>query len=197
MVHETEAREAKPSSNRLRVVGIVLFLVGAYVLAQQSDFITTLDPYVVREAVSQWGALSVLAFIFFYAVGLLLYVPGTLFTVAGALLFGKLYGFLIVWVAANIAMNLSFILVRLIGGKLLDQVKQPLILKMMNRLDDHPIQTIIILRMTLFTAPALNTVLALCRVRGSDHFWGTLIGSIMPALTVVILTDWVLAYFYS
>lgn len=197
MADGNSSRFSALSPHRLRVVAVILFLIGAYLLAQQSDFISNLDPYAVREVVSQWGALSVVGFIFFYAVGLLLYVPGTLFTVAGALLFGKLYGFLVVWIAANVAMNLSFFMVRIIGGKLLDQVEQPLILKMMNRLDAHPIQSIVILRMSLFTAPVLNTVLALSRVRSIDHVLGTLLGSIMPALTVVVLTDWVLAYFYS
>ena len=185
------------STIHLRFIALILFLIGAFFVAQQNDFLSNLDPYAIREAVNQWGALSVFAFVFFYAVGLLLYVPGTLFTVAGALLFGKLYGFLVVWLAANVAMNLSFFMVRMIGGNLLERVEQPLILKMMNRLDGHPVQTIAVLRVFFFTAPVLNTVLALSRVRGVDHVWGSLLGAIIPTATMVILTDLVLAYFYS
>lgn len=185
------------SPARLRLLALMLFLLGAFLLAQQSAFITSLDPYAVREYVGQWGAFSALAFIALYAVGLLLYVPGTLFTVAGALLFGQLYGFVVVWIAANVAMNVSFVTVRLIGGQPFEQAEHPLIRKMVSRLDERPVQTIVLLRTFLFTAPALNTVLALCRVRYGDHAWGTLLGSIFPTATVVIMTDWILSYFYA
>ena len=197
MTQQDRSSFIRLSPGRLRLLGVLLFLIGALLLAQQSDFITGLDPYAVRESVSQWGAFSALVFILFYAIGLLLYVPGTLFTVAGALLFGKFYGFFVVWIAANVAMVVSFVLVRLIGGKLLDQVQHPLILRMMSRLDDRPVQSIIILRTFLFTAPALNTVLAMSRVSQRDHILGTLVGSILPTATVVIMTDWVLAYLYA
>nr|WP_255612519.1 VTT domain-containing protein [Alcanivorax sp. 1008] len=120
-----------------------------------------------------------------------------MFSVAGALLFGKLYGFFAVWIAANIAVNASFWVVRLVGGQLLDEVKHPLILKMTDRLYEKPVQTIAILRLFLFTAPGLNTVLALSRVRGSDHLWGSLLGAIVPTAMVVMMTDWVLTYFYD
>lgn len=185
------------SPGRWRLLAVLVFLLAVYALAQHSEFLASLDPYAVREWVSQWGALSALAFVALYAVGLLLFVPGTLFTVAGALLFGQLYGFFVVWIASNVAMNVSFITVRLIGGQPFGQVQQPLIRKMIGRLDDKPIQTIVVLRLFLFTAPALNTVLALCRVRGRDHVVGTLLGSVMPTATVVIATDWILAYLYA
>ena len=67
----------------------------------------------------------------------------------------------------------------------------------MGRLDQKPVQTIFILRLFLFTAPALNAVLALCRVRFRDHLWGTLLGSLVPTATVVIMTDWVLSSLYA
>ncbi len=197
MEHQSKSPYFKFPAIKLRVIALALFFIGAYLIAQQNDFITALDPYAVRDVVKHWGILSVVVFIFFYAIGLLLYIPGTLFTVAGALLFGKLYGFLVVWVAANIAINTSFFTVRLVGGKLLSQVQHPLILKMMNRLDDYPLQTIMFLRLCLFTAPVLNTVLALSNVRGIDHVRGSLLGTIMPTATVVFLTDWLLTHFYS
>lgn len=182
---------------RFRLVVVLLLLAMVFMLAQQSDVISSLDPYVVRELVNQWGPLSALVFIGLYAIGLLLYVPGTLFTVAGALLFGQLYGVVIVWVAANVAMNLSFVMVRLIGGQPFDQTQHPLLRRMVDRLDDRPILTIIILRMFLYTAPGLNTVLALCRVRLRDHIWATLLGSFLPTLVVVVMTDMILSYFYA
>ncbi len=197
MSEQPDPAFANVSAGRWRLLAVMLFLAGAFVLAQQNDFIAGLDPYAVREWVRQWGALSALAFITMYAIGLLLFVPGTLFTVAGALLFGQFYGFLVVWVAANIAMNLSFIVVRWIGGQPFDQAQHPLLLRMVARLDARPIQTIFVLRLFLYTAPALNTVLALCRVRLRDHVVGTVTGSAIPTAIVVIMTDWILSYFYS
>ena len=90
------------SPKHWRIIAVTLFLAVAFVLARQSDFISNLDPYAVREVVAQWGALSALGFIALYAVGLLLYVPGTLFTVAGALLFGQFYGFAVVLIVVII-----------------------------------------------------------------------------------------------
>lgn len=184
-------------ASRWRLLAVVTFLVAAFLLARQSEFVASLDPYAIREWVRQWGAWSVLAFVALYAIGLPLFVPGTLFTVAGALLFGQLYGFFVVWIASNVAMNVSFLTIRLIGGQPLDQVQHPLLRRMMGHLDDRPIRTIAVLRIFLFTAPALNTVLALCRVRYRDHLCGTLLGSVLPTATMVVMTDGLLAYLYS
>ena len=185
------------SSSRWRLLAVFVLLAATFVFAQQSDFIDGLDPYAVREWVRQWGAFSALAFIALYTVGLLLFVPGTLFTVAGALLFGQLYGFFVVWIAANVAMSTSFFMVRLVGGQPLDQARYSLVRRMVSRLDNRPVQTVAVLRLFLFTAPALSAVLALSRVGGRDHVLGTLLGSIVPTATVVIMTDWLLSFVYT
>lgn len=146
--------------------------------------------------VQQWGAYGVLLYIVLFCVGLLLYVPGTLFIMASGLVYGQWWGTLIAFIGANFAITASFLVVRFIGGTPSEKELHPLIDRLLSTLHSSPIKNIAIMRVFLWTAPALNYLLALTAVSPRQHLLGSLIGTIVPVVVMVYLTDWLLLRMY-
>lgn len=142
--------------------------------------------------VEQWGVYGVILYTALFSIGLFLYVPGTAFIIAAGLVYGKLWGIPVALLGANVAINISFFTVRLIGGTPLAQHTHPIVHKVMSRLHSHPIAKIALLRLLFWTAPGLNYLLALSAVRPWQHFVGTLLGTIIPVAATVYLTDWLM-----
>ena len=91
------------------------------------------------------------------------------------------------------SVSFSFFLVRRVGGQALAHVKRARIAKVLERLDRHPIPTIIVLRLVLFLMPAVNYALAMTRVRFRDYFIGSALGLIVPMIVIAYAFEWVLA----
>ena len=63
-------------------------------------------------------------------------------------------------------------------------------LRLMARLDAHPIRNIVILRIFLQTVPALNYALAMSGVRFRDYLMATLLGLPLPIALYCIFFDY-------
>ena len=87
-------------------------------------------------------------------------------------------------------MTLSFYVVRLIGGQPLGDIKRPLARRILARLDEHPLQTVAILRFFFWMAPPLNYALAMSKVRYRHYLLGSAIGLAIPIPLVVLFFDW-------
>lgn len=171
---------------------MLVLLAGLYLLARYSGLLEEADPHRIRAMVEQWGVYGVLLYTALFSIGLFLYVPGTAFIIAAGLVYGKLWGIPVALLGANVAINLSFATVRLIGGTPLAQHTHPIVHKVMSRLHSHPIAKIALLRLLFWTAPGLNYLLALSAVRPWQHFVGTLLGTVIPVAATVYLTDWLM-----
>jgi uncharacterized membrane protein YdjX (TVP38/TMEM64 family) len=93
----------KPKSGgKLKALFLGLFIVGAIVLIRYSpakDFITAEALGTFLSSAGYWAPLL---YIVTYAVGVCLFIPGTLLTGLGAAIFGPYWGFLWVWIGAMI-----------------------------------------------------------------------------------------------
>ena len=81
------------------LVFVVFILAAIYVIR-----FTPVKEFLTREALSHFlesaGIWAPVLFILVYAVGVCLFVPGTLLTALGAAIFGAYWGFLYVWIGA-------------------------------------------------------------------------------------------------
>jgi uncharacterized membrane protein YdjX (TVP38/TMEM64 family) len=81
---------------------LVLFVITAVIIVR----FTPVKGFLTAERLGLFldnaGFLAPLAFIIVYAVGVCLFVPGTLLTTLGAAIFGPYLGFLYVWLGAMI-----------------------------------------------------------------------------------------------
>ena len=177
---------------RLRLPALVVVLAGLYVLARQSGLLEDVDPHRIRAIVEQWGLYGVILYVVLFSVGLFLYVPGTLFIIAAGLAYGKLWGVPIALLGVNIAINVSYLTVRLIGGTPFGQHSHPFVGKLLKGLHASPVTNIAIMRLVFWTAPGLNYLLALSAVKPQQHFFGSLLGTIIPVTGMVYFTDWLM-----
>lgn len=196
---ESEAESAAPAKKKtwLRFAALLVVLVALYVVGKTTGVIDSVDIETVRRWVDEAGALGVVLYVVVFGIGELLHVPGIVFVSAGLLAWGKLLGYGFAMLGSLFSVSLSFFVVRGVGGRALASIDRPLLKKMLARLDTHPIQTIFLLRLLLFLAPALNYGLALTRVRYRDYLVGSALGLAIPLAVVAILFDWVLATFFG
>jgi uncharacterized membrane protein YdjX (TVP38/TMEM64 family) len=143
----------------------------------------------VTHAAGAWGPL---VFVLAFCVGELVHVPGVVFVAASVLAYGRAGGGALAFAGALIAVSVSFAIVRGIGGSPLAAIRSPLARRVLSRLDERPVRTILVLRLLLWMAPQLNYALALSNVRFRSYFLGTALGLVAPITGLVLLSDRVL-----
>ena len=116
------------------------------------------------------------------------------FVAAAVLAYGQVLGFAAGYVGAILATLVSFLVVRLIGGQPLAEIKRPLIKKIMDRLDDRPILVIAALRIIFWLLPAINYALAMSNVKTRDYVLGTALGLIGPIAFATFFIDQLLEW---
>lgn len=143
----------------------------------------------VTHAAGVWGPL---VFVLVFCVGELVHVPGVVFVAAAVLAYGPAFGGALAFAGAVVAVSVSFVIVRGIGGRPLAAIRWPFARRVLSRLEERPIRTILLLRLLLWMAPQLNYALALSNVRFRSYLLGTALGLIAPIAGLVLLSDQVL-----
>ena len=180
------------NTNHWRMLLLAAVLVSIYFSALALGLFQDLTPVSVREQIQAAGALGVGIYLLMFCLGLLVYVPGTLFMVVAGMAFGSVQGGLLAWFGANLAILVSFYLVRTVGGQPVAQLDNPRLQRWTNTLHSRPVRNVAVMRFLLSTAPGLNYFLALSGVHHAPHLVGTLLGTIVPVAVVVVLSDWFL-----
>ena len=82
---------------------LVAFIVGAILLVRLTPLKQYLTPDALGRYLDMTGFWGPVIFILIYAVGICLFLPGTLLTGLGAAIFGAYWGF--VWISIQLAFN--------------------------------------------------------------------------------------------
>lgn len=176
----------------VRITILLIALLLLFYFVQQTAWLSSIDPNRVRAIVQQWGELGIVIYALAFTAGLLLYVPGTIFIVVAGLMYGPFWGSLIAIVVANLSIFISFNLIRWLGGTSTAGSVHPALNARLKKISRQPVMTIAFLRTFLWTAPALNYLLALTAVEQRHHMVGTLLGTLIPIVTIVLASDWFL-----
>lgn len=130
----------------------------------------------LRIFLDSWGIWAPLAYIVIYALGVCLFVPGTLLTALGAAVFGPYLGFVYAWVGAMIGASLAFLIGRYLGR----DFAASLIGDRLGRYDDaierNGFAVVLYLRLVYFPFTPMNYGMGLTRVRFQDYLAGTGLG---------------------
>jgi len=176
---ETKGVPRKSSSALLKAVVFVLFLLVAVYVVRFTPVKEFLTAETLGRLLDKAGIWAPLAFILSYAVGVCLFVPGTLITAIGAAIFGPYWGFLYVWLGAMIGASTAF----LVGRSLGREFAASLIGDRLRRYDDaierNGFATVLYLRLVYFPFTPMNFGMGLTRVRFRDYFFGTGLGIIV------------------
>ncbi len=160
----------------LKAVILLGFIVAALVTVRSAGVQAVLTPGELGAWLAAAGYWAPLAFILFYAVGVCLFLPGTLLTALGAAIFGPYWGFLYVWIAAMLGATGAFLIGRYLGREFAAALIGDRLRKYDDAIERHGFATVLYLRLVYFPFTPMNFGMGLTKVRFKDYLWGTGLG---------------------
>jgi uncharacterized membrane protein YdjX (TVP38/TMEM64 family) len=178
-MNTTNPPPGESGSGKIKALFLLAFVVGAIVLIRY----TPVKNYLTADALSAllaWAGLwAPLFYIVVYAVGICLFVPGTLLTGLGAAIFGPYWGFVWVWIGAMIGSAGAFIIGRTLGREFAASLIGDRLKKYDEAIERNGFATVLYLRLVYFPFTPMNFGMGLTRVRFMDYLTGTGLGIIV------------------
>lgn len=144
---------------------------------------TPLKAFLTAEALGRFldsaGMWAPIAYMAVYAVGVCLFLPGTLLTGLGAAIFGPYWGFLYVWVGAMLGASAAFVIGRTLGREFAASLIGDRLKKYDDAIERNGFATVLYLRLVYFPFTPMNFGMGLTKVRFWDYFFGTGLGIIV------------------
>jgi uncharacterized membrane protein YdjX (TVP38/TMEM64 family) len=164
---------------------LVAFVVAAIILVRFTPVKDWFTAEKLNAVVAATGGWAPLLFMLIYAAGVSLFVPYTVLTAIGALLFGVYWGFVYVWAGAMLGASVSFVIGRTLGR----DFAAHLIGDRLRRYDDsirhNGFTTVLYLRLVYLPFAVLNFGMGLTKVRFWDYFLAT--GTAMLVVTIIFV----------
>lgn len=179
---------------RYRAVIVMLVLAAVFVGAAVSGAFDDVDPETIRAAVQSAGVWGVVLFVVGFALGELVHIPGMVFVAGAVLAYGQVGGFAVGLLGAVFSVTVSFLLVRTFGGQALEKIRWKFVQRLLAKLDARPVRTVVMLRLVLWLAPALNFALAMTRVRFRDYLLGSTLGLLVPVAGMALFFEQLMAF---
>ncbi|MCP4578302.1 MAG: TVP38/TMEM64 family protein [Deltaproteobacteria bacterium] len=171
------------SKNRKKAFMKIAILIAFIVLAICLLRFTPVRGYLTAEALGRLlegaGIWAPVAYMVFYAVGVCLFLPGTLLTGLGAAIFGPYWGFLYVWVGAMLGASAAFLIGRTLGREFAASIIGGRLKKYDDGIEKNGFATVLYLRLLYFPFTPMNFGMGLTKVRFWDYFFGTGLGIIV------------------
>ena len=155
---------------------LLIFIVAAVVTVRVTgarEFLTVDKLGALLAAAGLWAPI---AFILIYAVGVCLFIPGTLLTALGAAIFGPYWGFIYVWLAAMLGAAGAFLIGRYLGREFAASLIGNQLQKYDDAIERNGFATVLYLRLVYFPFTPMNFGMGLTKVRFRDYLWGTGLG---------------------
>mmetsp|Transcript_64323 Transcript_64323/g.119563 ORF Transcript_64323/g.119563 Transcript_64323/m.119563 type:complete len:262 (+) Transcript_64323:127-912(+) len=169
----------------LAAIVITMLLVGKALHAEER-----LSGEQIRHDIRQAGVWGPFLFMVMFTIGELLHVPGLVFIAAAVFVYGRLWGGCLAFIGALVAVSVSFLLMRCIGGTALADIQNKYVAALTKGVTDRPLRTVICLRLFFITMPWINTFLALNRISYLDFLVGSGLGLMPPVAAFALAFDW-------
>ena len=177
-----ETTQQPSRRSKKAIIKAILFVVFIIVAIYIVRF-TPVKEYLTKETLGHFletsGFWAPLIFILVYAVGICLFVPGTLLTALGAAIFGAYWGFLYVWVGAMVGASAAFWIGQTLGREFAASLIWDRLRKYDDAIERNGFATVLYLRLVYFPFTAMNFGMGLTKVRFWDYFFGTGLGIIV------------------
>jgi len=179
-MEETLQQPTKKKSKPIfKAIVFVAFIAGAIFLIR----FTPVKNYLTADALGSFlegaGLWAPVVFMMIYAVGVCLFVPGTLLTGLGAAIFGAYWGFLYVWIGAMIGAGAAFFIGRTLGRDFAASLVGDKLKKYDDAIERNGFATVLYLRLVYFPFTPMNFGMGLTKVRFWDYIAGTGVGIIV------------------
>ena len=176
------AKGKKPQRHSKALAKAVILSVFAVAAILAVRF-TPVKNYLTVEALGHFldsaGLWAPLVFIASYAVGVCLFLPGTLLTGLGAAIFGAWGGFIYVWFGAMAGASAAFLIGRTLGREFAASLIGDRLKKYDAAIARNGFATVLYLRLVYFPFTPMNFGMGLTGVRFRDYFFGTGLGIIV------------------
>lgn len=144
----------------------------------------------LRATIDATGVWAPIVFVLVQAVVTVAPVPRTMFTVAAGVLFGSVVGILIAMLGASLAALMAFLLVRTVGGELVERhAHHPAAAWVRHRVNRDGLLAMISLRLIPMPFSVVNYASALSGIRLAPYLLGTVLGILPGTVSVVVLGD--------
>jgi len=179
-MEETLQKPKKKTSKAvLKAMVFVVFIVAAIFLIR----FTPVKNYLTADALGGFletaGLWAPVVYMMIYAVGVCLFVPGTLLTGLGAAIFGAYWGFLYVWIGAMMGAGAAFFIGRTLGRDFAASLIGNKLKKYDDAIERNGFATVLYLRLVYFPFTPMNFGMGLTKVRFWDYIAGTGLGIIV------------------
>jgi len=155
---------------------LMLFIIAAVFLVRFSSVKEYLTAKQLGLFLASAGFWAPLLFVFIYAGGVCLFLPGTLLTALGAAVFGPYFGFLYVWMGAMLGSSLAFFIGRYLGREFAASLIGDRLKRYDDAIERNGFATVLYLRLMYFPFTPMNFGMGLTKVRFRDYFSGTALG---------------------
>lgn len=175
----TQRKTPDRSIALVKAIVFICFIILAIIIIR----FTPLKHYLTARALGTFlentGIWAPLVFIFVYAFGVCLFLPGTLLTGIGAAIFGPYYGFLYVWIGAMLGASCAFLIGRSLGRDFAASLIGDRLKKYDDAIERNGFATVLYLRLVYFPFTPMNFGMGLTKVGFFDYFLGTGLGIIV------------------
>lgn len=165
-----------PTPSRIKALALVVLITLALFAIHYTSLGDLFTAEHLQSVLDRAGFWAPLAFIFFYAAGVCLFIPATVLTGIGAALFGPYFGFVYVWIGAMTGAVAAFWIGRTLGGDFAATLIGGKLAKYNTKIEQNGFAAVLYLRLIYFPFTVMNFGMGLTRVRFRDYFWGTAFG---------------------
>lgn len=173
----------------------ILVVVGLLFNTYQEEVLYFLHPEHLKSYILTFGWWAPVVFAFFSFILTLMFVSSAAFTIASGLLFGKLWGSILIICSSTAAAQLAFLIMRRYGSHLLERFKDkkgigPTLLLVEERCKTNGFRNILVLRCLLVPYIVLSYAAGTVKtLKARDHFFATLTANAIFTPAFVLLGD--------
>ena len=160
----------------LKAAFFAFFIIAAVLVFRFTPVKEYLHPQALKDLFAASGRLAPLFFIFAYAIGVCLFLPATLFTGIGAMLFGTFFGFLYNVTGAMLGASAAFFIGRYLGRDFAASLIGDRLAKYDKKIAANGFSVTLYLRLLFFPYTPMSFGMALTRISFVQYFWGTFFG---------------------
>jgi uncharacterized membrane protein YdjX (TVP38/TMEM64 family) len=159
----------------LKLLGLLLFFALAYYIGKHTDITSFFN----REVINSFGALAPIIYILIYTIATTIFVPGTILTLIGALLFGTWLGTLYTVIGATCGATAAFFVARFGGRDFIAKLLKGKFIKFDEGIEHNGFNINLIFRLIpIFPFNALNFAFGLTKIKVRDYIGSTFLGII-------------------
>ena len=186
---------APPRSRTYLKLAAVFAVVVLLVVAQRAGILHQLtDPARLRQTMQDLGPWGYVAFVCAYTVFQPFGVPGTVFVIAASLIWPWPIAFALSMTGTMAASVVGFSFARFVARDWIAKRIPARFKKYDEALEKRGFLTVVVLRFIFWMPPLLHASLGISKVRFWSHFWGSLVGYLVPLFLMAYFGEKVLAW---